>query len=173
MRTVVVLVICSLISSASWAQSKNSKSQDSSPGEVFFGYSFLNGETLSKASGWDASAMANVHDWLGVKADFSGHYKSAGPFHDHEYNILFGPQVSDHIDRLTAFAHGLIGVAHFGSDVGATSTSAGWVLGGGLDYDWTHNFAIRFAQLDYHGGHVFDQTQRDFRFSAGLVYKFK
>ncbi len=162
---VLVLAFCSI----GWAQKA---SHNSSPGEIYLGYSLLDGDTLSKASGFEATLMGNVNDWLGLKADFSGNYRSEGPAHAHELNVLFGPQVSDHIDRLNLFVHGLVGIAHFGGN-GPSDTGAAWVLGGGADYDLNRSFAVRFAQLDYHGGHVFGATQKDFRFSAGLIFRFR
>jgi opacity protein-like surface antigen len=64
-----------------------------------------------------------------------------------------------------------VGVAHFGGNVGS-DTGLGWVLGGGADYNLSPNLSARFAQLDYHGAHVFGTTQKDFRFSAGLIVHF-
>lgn len=150
-----------------WAQRNHA-----SAGEVYLGYSFLNGDTLSKASGFEVGLMGNTSDWLGLKADLTGNYKAVGGLHAREYNMLFGPQLNRRTDRLNLFAHGLFGVAHFSSDLGPSDTSAAWVLGGGADYTLTDRFAWRVAQLDYHGGHVFSTTQTDFRFSTGLILRF-
>ena len=67
----------------------------------------------------------------------------------------------------------LAGVAHASADGGPSSTGAGWVIGGGVDYNLNSNFAIRPIQLDYHGAHLFSNTQKDARYSVGLVYRFK
>ena len=165
MRKLALAVLVLAFCSTGWAQRN-------SPGEIYLGYSLLDGDTLSKASGFEVTLMGNVSDWLGLKADLSGNYRSDGPVHAHELNVLFGPQVSDHMDRLTVFAHGLIGIAHFGGNV-ASDTGGAWVLGGGADYDLNRSFAVRVAQLDYHGGHVFSTSQTDFRFSAGLIFRFR
>ena len=162
---VLVLAFCA----SGWAQGRG---RNNSPGEVYIGYSLLDGDTLSKASGFEASLMGNMNEWFGLKADFSGNYRSNGPNHAHEFNVLFGPQVSDHIDSLNLFVHGMLGIAHFGSDFGASDTSAGWVLGGGADYDINRDFAVRFVQLDYHGAKIFNNTQKDLRFSAGVIFRF-
>ena len=117
---------------------------------------------------------AICEDWLGLKADLGGNYKSTGGVGAREYNILFGPQLMHQADKLHFFVHGLVGVAHFSADVGPSSTGAGWVIGGGVDYDLgSSNFAFRPVQLDYHGAHVFSNTQSDARYSVGLVYRFK
>jgi opacity protein-like surface antigen len=168
MRKFAIVVLVLAFCSSGWAQRM---SRDNGAGEIYLGYSLLNGSTLSKASGFEAALVGNANEWLGWKADFSGNYRSAGPAHAHELDMLFGPQVSDHIDRLNLFAHGLVGVAHFGGNVGS-DTGLGWVLGGGADYNLSPNLSARFAQLDYHGAHVFGTTQKDFRFSAGLIVHF-
>jgi len=41
-------------------------------GEVYVGYSLLNGDTLNTASGFELGLTGNVNDWLGLTADFSG-----------------------------------------------------------------------------------------------------
>ncbi|HEX7284720.1 MAG TPA: hypothetical protein VF532_00970 [Candidatus Angelobacter sp.] len=168
MRKFAIVVLVLAFCSNGWAQRT---SRDSGVGEIYLGYSLLNGDTLTKASGFEAALVGNSTEWLGWKADFSGNYRSAGPAHAHELDILFGPQVSDHIDRLNLFAHGLVGIAHFGGNVGS-DTGPGWVLGGGADYRLGNTFSVRFAQLDYHGARFFGATQKDFRFSAGLIFHF-
>lgn len=168
-RTLIFGFTVMALSLTGWAQRGHSSD---SAGEVYVGYSLLNGDTLSTASGFEASLMGKTSDWLGWKADLSGNYKATGGLHAREYNIVFGPQANRRLDRINLFAHGLLGVAHFSSDFGPSDTSLGWVLGGGGDYTLTDRFAWRVAQLDYHGAHVFSTTQKDFRFSTGLVLRF-
>ena len=173
MRKIFVLFTFLLLSSCSWAQKTGNMSHEGPSGDVFVGYSLLNGDTFSHASGWEAALTGNFNDWFGLKADLGGNYKSAGGVSAHEYNILFGPQLSHRVDKFTVFLHGLLGVAHAGADVGSGSTGAGWVIGGGADYNLNSNWAIRPVQLDYHGTHLFSETQTDARYSVGLVYRFK
>src|SRR5258708_21580434 len=49
-------------------------------GNVFFGYSYYNTDlsTLDRANanGWEASLEGKVVPWVGLVADFSGHYGS-------------------------------------------------------------------------------------------------
>ncbi|HET9364427.1 MAG TPA: outer membrane beta-barrel protein [Candidatus Angelobacter sp.] len=140
-------------------------------GEVYVGYSLLNGDTLDTASGFELGLTGNVNDWLGLTADFSGNFTSDSD--SHEYNVLFGPQITHRMDRLSLFGHGLVGIAHFSAEGGIiTDTSAGWVLGGGADYKLRGHFAWRIAQLDYHGSHLFSSTQKDLRVFTGLVLRF-
>ncbi|HEU5415408.1 MAG TPA: outer membrane beta-barrel protein [Candidatus Angelobacter sp.] len=146
---------------------------DHSPGDIYIGYSLLNGDAFSTASGFEAALTGNINDWFGLKADFSGNYKSQGGAHAHEFNMLFGPQVSTKGERLRLFGHGLIGIAHTNIDPGPSDSGAGWVLGGGADYAFNDQVAWRVAQLDYHGAHLFGNTQKDFRFSTGILFRFR
>lgn len=172
MRKSVFIFTLLAFSLGTWAQSTRDMSHEGSAGDVYIGYSLLNGDTLSHGSGWEAALTGNVHDWLGFTADFGGNYKSEAGLEGREYNVLFGPQISHRMDKFNIFVHGLLGVAHFSQDAGPSSTGAGWVIGGGVDYDLGSNFAFRPIQLDYHGSHLFSDTQKDARYSVGLVYRF-
>ena len=173
MHKILVIFTFLFFSIGSWAQKTRDMSHEGSSGDVFIGYSLLNGDTLSHGSGWEAALTGNLRDWFGLKADLGGNYKSIGGLSAREYNILFGPQLSHRTNKLNFFVHGLLGVAHFSSDPGPSDTGAAWTLGGGVDYDLNSNFAIRPIQLDYHGAHVFSTNQKDARYSVGLVYRFK
>lgn len=173
MRKILVLFTFLLFSIGSWAQKTHDMSHEGSSGDVFVGYSLLNGDTFSHGSGFEAALTGNLNDWFGLKADLGGNYKSVGGVGAREYNILFGPQLSHRVDKFTVFVHGLLGVAHASADGGPSSTGAGWVIGGGADYNLNSNWAIRPVQLDYHGAHVFGANQTDARYSVGLVYRFR
>jgi hypothetical protein len=173
MRKSVFIATFLLFSLSSFAQRTRDMTHEGSSGDVFLGYSLLNGDTLSHGSGWEAALTGNLRDWFGLKADLGGNYKSTGSVEGREYNILFGPQVSHRVNKLNFFVHGLLGVAHFSTNVGPSDTAAAWALGGGVDYDLGSNFAFRPVQLDYHGAHIFSTTQKDARYSVGLVYRFK
>ena len=173
MRKLLVISMFLLFSIGSWAQRTHNMSHEGSSGDVFIGYSLLNGDTLSHGSGWEAALTGNFKDWFGLKADLGGNYKSEAGITGREYNFLFGPQLAARHDKLHFFVHGLLGIAHFSVDGGPSSTGAGWVLGGGVDYDLGSNFAFRPVQLDYHGAHLFSNTQKDARYAVGLVYRFK
>jgi len=170
MHRFLFLAVLMLGTQCLWAQKM---SQETSRGDIYIGYSLMNGDTLSKASGWEAALTGNFSDWFGLKVDLGGNYQSSGGVHSHEYNILFGPQISHHLDKVTLFGHGLLGVARFGTNVGPSDTSAAWVLGGGADYELDPRLAIRVGQFDYHGAKIFSATQKDFRYSAGLVFRFR
>src|SRR6476469_9586575 len=122
MRKTFIIIPFLLFSLSGWAQKTRDMSHEGSSGDVFIGYSLLNGDTFSHASGWEAALTGNINDWFGLKADLGGNYKSVAGVSAREYNILFGPQLSHRVDKFTVFLHGLLGVAHFGADVGPTST---------------------------------------------------
>ena len=140
--------------------------------DLFAGYSFLHtspGSGLSSADahGWEGAATWNWNNWLGLKADFDGHYCCDASLH----NFLFGPQINLGHGKLAPFVHGLVGVSH-GSAGGVTDDAFAFALGGGLDVKATDRIAIRIAQADYFGTRFAGYTQNNFRFSAGLVFKF-
>jgi hypothetical protein len=172
-NSLIVFLFLFSFSISSWAQRTRDMTHEGSSGDVFVGYSLLNGDTLSHGSGWEAALTGNLRDWFGLKADLGANYKSVGGVEGREYNILFGPQLSTRYNKFRFFAHGLIGVAHLSVDGGPSDTGAAWVLGGGADYDLGSNFAFRPVQLDFHGSHIFSTTQKDARYSVGLVYRFK
>jgi opacity protein-like surface antigen len=173
MRKSLAVFIFFLFSLTTWAQKTRDMTHEGSPGDIFVGYSLLNGDTLSHASGWEAALTGNLRDWFGLKADLGGNYKSEAGIEAREYNIQFGPQLATRYEKLRFFAHGLIGVAHASIDGGPSDTGYVWTLGGGADYDLTSQFAVRVLQLDYHGARVFSSTQRDARVSFGLVFRFR
>ena len=78
MRKTLVLFTFLLLSIGSWAQKTRDMSHEGSSGDVFIGYSLLNGDTLSHGSGWEAALTGNLNDWFGLKADLGGNYKSFG-----------------------------------------------------------------------------------------------
>src|SRR6476660_8652312 len=124
MRKILVIFTFLFFSLGSWAQKTHDMSHEGSSGDVFIGYSRLNGDTLSHGSGWEAALTGNFKDWFGLKADLGGNYKSEAGISGREYNILFGPQLAARHDKLHFFVHGLLGIAHFSVDGGPSSTAA-------------------------------------------------
>jgi opacity protein-like surface antigen len=196
--------------------------QDYSKVEVFGGYSYLHidthGVTTSSLTqqcnilaggtcpltfhinpnfqGWEVSAQYNFNQWLGVKADVSGHYGKLvtdsfpgfplGPLSispsEHIYDFVFGPVLSYRSDRYTAFAHTLLGAEHVGSNLTPTApvpisvpppyfseTDFAWIIGGGLDIRLTRHISIRAGQFDYQFVNSSGGHQNDLRLSTGVV----
>jgi opacity protein-like surface antigen len=172
MRKSVYIFAFLLFSIGSWAQNSHDMSHEGSSGDVFIGYSLLNGDSLHSASGFEASLTGNLRDWFGLTADLGGNYKSLNGAGGREYNVLFGPQLSHRVNKFRIYVHGLAGATHFSGFSANGTTSLGWALGGGTDYDFTDHVAFRPVQLDYLGSHLFSTTQSNVRYSVGLVYRF-
>jgi hypothetical protein len=150
--------------------------QDESTLDVFGGYSYLHaspGNRLPGANtnGWEAQATVNVTEYVGVTADFDGHYGSVAGIGGHDYNFLFGPTLFRRSDYLTPFAHLLFGGSHAGGN-GFSGTAFAWAIGGGFDWNIQANVAVRLGQLDYLANHFAGTTQNNFRYSAGVVFLF-
>ncbi len=158
-------------------------------GNVFFGYSFYNTDLSSidraNTNGWEASVEGKIIPWVGMVADFDGHYGSqnfpgicggggACTFNAsvNEHNFLFGPRVSVSVGKFRPFAEALFGGAHISGDNGLGSdTSFATALGGGLDYKIIRPIAWRF-QGDYVQTRFFGTTQNNVRISTGIVLRF-
>jgi len=160
--------------------------QETPKAEIFAGYSYMNFGTESisdrlNLNGWEASAAFNLNRWVGVEADFSGHYKgncwgAPGVTCKH-LSFMGGPRFTYRQGRVTAFAHGL-----FGGDNGSLSYSGfstsdtpfALAAGGGMDIALTNHISIRAVQVDYvmtrHFSNYDEPHQDNIRASAGIVF---
>ena len=140
--------------------------QETPKAEVFGGYSYMRlnpgtsagtSDTGANLNGWNASVTGNFNNWLGVAADFSGHYGSpsiSGVQADTKTHLfLFGPRVSFRKNaRVTPFVHTLFGAARLrGSAALLTDSQSAFAmaLGGGVDVKLTEHAAVRLVQADY------------------------
>lgn len=164
-------------------------------GNVFLGYSFENASSsalkldLSRPNlqGWEGSLEGKMLPWVGIVADFSGHYGSqsfqefppqGGPVTikvtGHELEVLFGPRLSISVGKFTPFAEIMGGVAHIntgGTLPGPSNTSFATAVGGGLDYRVVRPIALRI-EGDYLTTRFFSSTQNNLRISTGIVLRF-
>lgn len=121
--------------------------------EIFGGYSWYNpggdipavGKVPSIAKGWGAASTFNFNRWVGLTADFGGHYKR-------EANVstfLFGPRIKYHSEQFSPFAEVLFGFARI-SPAGLDSQNH-FSMGGGGGFDMTINKWVswRVLQADY------------------------
>lgn len=195
-KGVFLVVVVFLLASLAQAQNRV---------ELFAGYSFLHGAVNTPLSifpedmhlnGWNASAAGRLVPHVQALADFGGYYASPtvvlscavqgvpfhcpGPLHTHIYNVLFGPQVSASMGKLTPFAHALFGVAHItvspGNSPSFSDTRFADAIGGGGDYWLTHRVGLR-VQADYFQNRLFSggvestPAQNNLRFSTGIVFR--
>jgi len=136
-------------------------------------------------NGYEFSGTAKLVGWLGVTADFSGHYGTmSGTSSGHVQTFLFGPEVSLPA-KVSPFAHALFGGAHEAVGVGTVSnggvtfTSASTsgnafasAIGGGIDLHVARFLSVRAIQVDYLVTRFNSSTQNQPRVSAGLVFRF-
>lgn len=167
-------------------------------GNVFFGYSYVHGETFANSKsilatgggvnmhGWEGSGEGKFLPWLGAVVDLDWHYGgrdttscSKVPCQTFRLNasrntVLFGPRASFSYGKFRPFADFLLGIARQ-SDVGGGISNSdltfSYALGGGGDYTLTRVVALRGQAHVVHSS-FFGRGQNDFRLSAGLVFRF-
>jgi opacity protein-like surface antigen len=192
LKTVLIAAVLFLLAGLAEAQVPS--------GNVFFGYSYESTNTSAfgpgvvagtvsrpNLNGWDASFEGKLLPWVGLVADFSGHYGTqsftefapgGGPFtisvNGHEQEYLFGPRVSVPVGKFTPFAEVFVGFAHIhtgGSLPTPSNTSFASAVGGGLDYRVFRPLALR-VEGDYIHTSFFSTGQNNFRLSTGVVIRF-
>jgi opacity protein-like surface antigen len=156
--------------------------QDYKKAEVFAGYQWTSvdvgsGVSRQNFNGWDAALSGYFNKNVGITADFSGNYKTVGGADVKVYTYMFGPTFRAPMEKATPFVHALFGAAHasasasgFGG-IGSDNAFA-YAIGGGLDYDVSKNVAVRVGQFDFLGTRFSSETQKNFRYSGGIVFKF-
>jgi opacity protein-like surface antigen len=184
MRKVLLIALCSTaLAAVAGAQVPTS-------GNVFFGYSYLNTDALfgltgrGNLNGWEGSLEGKVLPWVGIVADFSGHYGTqAIPCSGqidcfvnpnvsvHEESVLFGPRVSLSVGKIRPFAEALFGAGHISTNGAGSDTSFATAIGGGIDYKIIKPVAWR-VQGDYVQTRFFGTTQNNVRVSTGIVLRF-
>jgi opacity protein-like surface antigen len=158
--------------------------------QIFGGYSYLRGDDDDGGvdlHGWNVSVNQNFKKWIGLKADFSGHYGEVSVISTlnksdlNAYLFLVGPQFNlPGTDRVKPFAHVLFGAMRTSLTTFPTTgrvtlrdSAFAMAVGGGLDVKLTDVIAIRLFQTDYVLTRFDDDTQNNFRASTGIVFKFK
>jgi hypothetical protein len=159
-------------------------------GNVFFGYSFYHTNVSNfdsaNTNGWEASLEGKVFPFLGIVADFDGHYGSENfgatvcglgcsptsfTVNVAEHNVLFGPRASVSVGKFRPFAEALFGVGHVNASSVGSDTSFASAFGGGLDYRVLRIFALRL-QGDYVRTSFLHTDQNNLRLSTGIVFRF-
>ena len=159
------------------------QAQESPRMEIFGGYSYLRLDADTNndqdLNGFNTSFTYNFNRFLGATGEISGHYgdtRVAGVNADlNQYFFLFGPKFAYRgNERVTPFAHVLLGVVRFDVDRGpisATTTQFAMAVGGGLDVNITDKIAFRAVQADYILTRLANSSQHNFRASTGVVVK--
>ncbi len=176
MRKTVLLSVCLALFCAVAVAQNNSKV------DVYGGYIYgrANSTALGLANdanlnGWNASITGYLTKHFGITGDFGGVYGNSGypSIGARVHGFVFGPTVRFPGKKATVFVHGLFGGIHGSSSPsGISDTAFAMAFGGGLDLNVNHRIAIRVAQADYFYAHLFSTTENNFRYSAGVVFKF-
>jgi hypothetical protein len=163
MRSHIVLAACLLLLPATLHAQRV---------ELFGGYSYLRLDSAGgvNLNGWNAALNLKAKAWLGLAADFSGHYGSPFGPSTSQHTFLVGPQLSFPA-RVSPFVHALVGGVRT-STAGVTDTSFAAALGGGIDSRVAPFLAYRLFQVDYLLTRFGGTTQNDVRVSSGLVIRF-
>lgn len=154
--------------------------QDYHKAEVFAGYQWTNvgpgaGADRINMNGWNGQLSGYFNRSVGITADFSGAYKSESGASLHLYSFMFGPTFRVPSEKVTPYVHALFGAARLSGsalNLSASENAFAYALGGGVDVNANKNVAIRIGQFDYVGSHFESENQKNFRYSAGIVFKF-
>lgn len=152
--------------------------QDAPKAEFFGGYQYTRvnpGSGLSglNYNGWNAAVTGFMGSskTFGITGDISGAYKKIGGVSTSDHFFLFGPTIKGH-GSISPFAHTLFGLSH-ASGGGASDNAFAWALGAGLDVKVASHVDVRLGQFDYLMTRHASETQNNFRYSAGIVFRFE
>ena len=153
------------------------------PAELFAGYSVLPANSddfpRGRSHGVQVSMSANLTRWLALFGEIGVHFDTAsdlGPGFEGRVaetrvtQYLAGPRFVARGDRLSVFAHGLIGAASGDAGEafsGFSDTKVAFGGGVGADVDVTRRLAVR-AQVDLLASFA-DIVEGNPRFAVGLV----
>jgi opacity protein-like surface antigen len=162
-------------------------------GNAYIGYSYMSADLLSggrtNMSGWNGSLEGKVLPFIGIVADFSGNYGTAGvppnslcngascsglSASTDIYSYLFGPRVSITVGKVRPFAEALFGAGHNTESASGSSnsnTSFAYAVGGGIDYHLIPLISWRL-EGDLLQTRFFSNTQNNVRISTGIVIHF-
>ncbi len=182
-----IFLSCAIVTSSASAQIPTS-------GNIFLGYSYMSadlGSDRANLNGWNASLEGKVFPFLGIVADFDGHYGSPnaltsglcgssfigvcqGSSSFNQHDALFGPRASITVGKLRPFANFLVGIGHVNESGGGLSnsdTSFAYAVGGGVDYHLIPTLSGRVA-VDMVQTRFFGNTQNNVRISTGIAFHF-
>jgi opacity protein-like surface antigen len=165
--------------------------------EIFGGYSYLSADTgavedediedffdnREGVHGVGFSVAANLSRNFGVVGDFSYHWRNLDQFGIGDIKLstlffLFGPRVYARSDRVTGFAHALVGGVRAKADfnfpgfsASESQTDFAMGFGGGVDVNITSGLAVRLFQADYIPVRSDGRWLHNLRAQVGLTLK--
>jgi opacity protein-like surface antigen len=159
-----------------FAVAGSAMAQDYPQGEVAGNYTYIRiNPGGTDCHGGGGSAAYSWNHYLGIVGEFSGCKVTGLPsgVSAHTLTYLFGPRVTYRAyGKLEPFGEALFGGVHLGGTGGFSDNAFGMALGGGVDYKWKPNLAIRFIQADYLYTRFGGTHQNNFRLQAGIIYRF-
>ncbi len=146
--------------------------------EGFVGYSYQSLDTSMNrlsANGLQAAGTYNLHQGLGVDADFGAQFRSTQldePVKE-TFSFLFGPSYTSSVHHVNPFVHALFGSMTEHDQPVNRGTDFAMGFGGGLDMHSTPHWALRAIQFDYIPRRLADLNRWDqeIRVGVGLVVK--
>lgn len=140
--------------------------------DLFGGYSYerLDSSPARNLNGLEITGQLKMNKWLGVAADFDGHFGLPSKTDARTLHFMVGPQISFPA-RISPFVHALVGVGHLSFN-GTGDTSIAAAIGGGIDMHIAPFLSWRILQGDDIITHHFNAVQHDPRLSTGIVFRF-
>lgn len=188
MRTslAVVLLLAAVAAGPLSAQEQPSKF------EAYAGYDYTRFNVNADVSGIAPSASYNgnggggqieynLNRWLGAVADLGGFLATSsgnGAFAGGGFTYLFGPRVNFRRGKITPFAQVLFGGIRTTDGIAqstGTENNFAMTAGGGIDFKVSKHISVRPVQAEYFLTKIPDglnNRQNNFRFSAGVVFRF-
>ena len=174
MQKFMVALLLGMFSLAASAQEMGTSAPKA---EIFGGYQYTRFDGGLNTNGWDSAVNGNLNNWFGIGGDFSGAYHTESGVSLNTYTYTFGPVVSyRHNEKLTPFAHFLLGGFHSSASASGFSVSdsgMAMMFGGGIDVRATQHVALRAFQFDWlslHSNGVSDNN--NMRITMGLVFRY-
>ena len=160
--------------------------------EAYAGYNYTRFNVNANAPGIAPSATYNgnggggqfeynVNRWLGAVADLGGFIATSsgsGAFAGAGFTYLFGPRVNFRRGKVAPFVQALFGGIRTSDGIAqstGTETNFAMTAGGGVDFKVSKHVSVRPVQAEYFMTKIPDglnNRQNNFRFSAGVVFRF-
>ena len=118
----------------------------------------------------------NANNLLGIVGDLAGYYVPNHGYGGGAFSYLVGPRVNIRRDKLTPFAHALLGGTLTSSGIGQLGPQNQFAMaaGGGIDFAVSKHIAVRPVQAEYFMTKIPDglnNQQNNFRFGTGIVLR--
>jgi hypothetical protein len=183
---VVVLLFAAVSAGPLWAQEQPSEL------EAYGGYYYTRFNVNANVPGIAPSATYNgnggggqieynVNHWLGAVGDLGGFIATSsgnGAFAGAGFTYLFGPRVNFRRGKVAPFAQVLFGVVRTTDGIAqstGTENNFAMTAGGGIDLKVSRHVSVRLVQAEYFITKIsdgLDNRQNNFRFGAGVVFRF-